>query len=67
MKTEGVCSVAFKSKHTKELNLVAGTTAVVPYTIVPLVSGKVPLEVMVVGRDMTGGDRVKKHLRVVVS
>ncbi|XP_038554280.1 venom factor-like [Micropterus salmoides] len=66
MKTEGMCSIAFKDRHTQEVTLSAGSSVVVPYTIVPLVVGKLPLEVMVVGRDMMGGDRIQKHLRVVV-
>ncbi|MEQ2243779.1 hypothetical protein ILYODFUR_010358, partial [Ilyodon furcidens] len=66
MKTEGMCSVAFKERHTQEVTLPAGTSVAVPYTIVPLVVGKLPLEVMVVGRDMTGGDRIQKFLRVVL-
>ncbi|TNN34345.1 Complement C3 [Liparis tanakae] len=66
MKTEGMCSIAFKGKHTQEVSLPAGSSVTVPYTIVPLVVGKLPVEVMVVGKDMTGGDRVQKHLRVVL-
>ncbi|XP_015256364.1 PREDICTED: complement C3-like [Cyprinodon variegatus] len=66
MKTEGMCSVAFKERHTQEVTLPAGSSVVVPYTIVPLVVGKLPLEVMVVGRDLTGGDRIQKFLRVVL-
>lgn len=67
MKTEGMCSIAFKDRHTQEVTLPAGSSVAVPYTIVPLVVGDLPLEVMVVGRDMTGGDRIQKKLRVVVS
>ncbi|KAM6940226.1 complement C3-like [Xenentodon cancila] len=66
MMTEGMCSVAFKDRHTQEVTLTAGSSVVVPYTIVPLVVGKLPLEVMVAGRDMMGGDRVQKFLRVVL-
>uniref|UniRef100_A0A3Q3AZ10 Complement component c3b, tandem duplicate 1 n=1 Tax=Kryptolebias marmoratus TaxID=37003 RepID=A0A3Q3AZ10_KRYMA len=66
MKTEGVCSVAFKDRHTQEVTVATGSSVAVPYTIVPLVVGKLPLEVMVVGRDMMGGDRVQKFLRVVL-
>ncbi|XP_040891990.1 complement C3-like [Toxotes jaculatrix] len=66
MKTEGMCSIAFKDRHTQEVTLPAGSSIAVPYTIVPLVVGKLPLEVMVVGRDMMGGDRVQKSLRVVL-
>lgn len=66
MKTEDICSIAFKDRHTQEVKLAAGSSVVVPYTIVPLVVGKLPLEVMVVGRDMMGGDRIQKFLRVVL-
>uniref|UniRef100_A0A3B4ZLY2 Complement C3-like n=1 Tax=Stegastes partitus TaxID=144197 RepID=A0A3B4ZLY2_9TELE len=66
MKTEGMCSVAFKDRHTQEVTVRAGSSVAVPYTIVPLVVGKLPLEVMVVARDMLGGDRIQKLLRVVL-
>ncbi|KAM4750099.1 complement C3-like [Anableps anableps] len=66
MKTEGICSVAFKDRHTQEVTVPAGSSVAVPYTIVPLVVGRLPLEVMVVGRDLTGGDRIQKFLRVVL-
>ncbi|CAL8332854.1 unnamed protein product [Lota lota] len=66
MVTEGICSVAFSEKHTQEVDLPAGGTVVVPYTLVPLVVGKLPVQVMVVGRDMKGGDRIEKTLRVVL-
>ncbi|XP_041641340.1 complement C3-like isoform X2 [Cheilinus undulatus] len=66
MKTEGMCSIAFKDRHTQELTLAPGSSVAVPYTIVPLVVGKLPLEVMVVGRDLMGGDRIQKFLRVVM-
>ena len=67
MITEGICSVAFREQHTQEVDLPAGGTVVVPYTLVPLVVGKLPVQVMVAGRGMMGGDRVEKILRVVVS
>ncbi|XP_050926350.1 complement C3 isoform X8 [Lates calcarifer] len=66
MKTEGMCSIAFKDRHTQEVTLAVGSSVAVPYTIVPLVVGKLPLEVMVVARDMMGGDRIQKSLRVVM-
>lgn len=67
MKTESMCSIAFKDRHTQEVKVPAGSSVMVPYTIVPLVVGKLPIEVMVAGRDMMGGDRIQKFLRVVVS
>ncbi|XP_068177027.1 complement C3-like [Antennarius striatus] len=66
MKTTDMCSIAYKDKHTQEVTLPAGSSVVVPYTIVPLVVGKLPLEVAVVARDSMGGDRVQKFLRVVL-
>ncbi|XP_070684604.1 venom factor-like [Pempheris klunzingeri] len=66
MKTEGICSIAFKDRHTQEVTLAAGSSVAVPYTIVPLVVGKLPLEVMVVERDNRGADRIQKLLRVVL-
>ncbi|XP_068460339.1 complement C3-like [Clinocottus analis] len=65
MKTEDMCSIAFKRKNTQEVMVPAGSSVTVPYTIMPLVVGKLPLEVMVVSRGM-GGDRVQKQLRVVL-
>lgn len=67
MKTEHMCSIAFKDRHTQELKVAAGSSVAVPYTIVPLAVGKLPVEVMVVGRGLTGEDRIQKLLRVVVS
>lgn len=67
MKTEHMCSIAFKDRHTQEVKVAAGSSVAVPYTIVPLAVGKLPVEVMVVGRDLTGGDRIQKLLHVVVS
>ncbi|XP_034092136.1 complement C3-like isoform X2 [Gymnodraco acuticeps] len=66
MKTEGMCSIAFKDRHTQEVTLAAGASVALPYTIVPLVVGKLPLEVMVVARDAMGGDRIQKLLNVVM-
>ncbi|XP_067441549.1 complement C3-like [Thunnus thynnus] len=65
MKTENMCSIAFKGRHTQEVTVSAGSSVVVPYTIIPQIVGKLPLEVMVVGRDI-GGDRIQKSLNVVL-
>lgn len=67
MKTEQMCSVAFKERHTQKVVVPAGSSVMVPYTIVPLAVGKLPLEVIVYDRDMMGGDRIQKLLSVVVS
>ncbi|XP_037103939.1 complement C3-like isoform X2 [Syngnathus acus] len=66
MKTEGMCSVAFRERHTQEVTLAAGTSKAVAYTIMPLAVGRLPIEVMAVARDSMGGDRVQKLLRVVM-
>ncbi|XP_056135701.1 complement component c3b, tandem duplicate 2 [Lampris incognitus] len=66
MQTENMCSVAFNQKHTQEVSLPAGSSSVVAYTIVPLVAGRLPVEVMVTSRDLMGSDRIQKQLRVVM-
>ncbi|XP_033985886.1 complement C3-like [Trematomus bernacchii] len=66
MKTEGMCSIAFKDRHTQEVTLAAGASVALPYTIVPLVVGKLPLEVMVVARGAMGSDCIQKLLNVVM-
>ncbi|XP_024914124.1 complement C3-like [Cynoglossus semilaevis] len=65
MKTEDICSIAFKDKHTQDVSVPAGSSVAVPYTIMPLVVGKLPLEVMILAKDYLG-DRVQKNLRVVM-
>lgn len=67
MRTEHMCSIAFKDRHTQEVRVVAGTTVAVPYTLVPLAVGKLPVEVMAVAKGLTGEDRIQRLLRVVVS
>lgn len=67
MKTERMCSIAFKDRHTQEVKVAAGSTLAVAYTIVPLAVGKLPVEVMAIDRGLTGEDRIQKLLRVVVS
>lgn len=67
MKTKDMCSIAFKDAHTQELKVPAGSSVSVPYTVVPLVVGELPIEVTVAAGDMRGGDRIQKSLHVVVS
>lgn len=67
MKTEQICSIAFKDRHTQQVKVAAGSSVAVAYTIMPLAVGKLPVEVMVVSRGLTGEDRIQKLLRVVVS
>lgn len=66
MRTESMCSIAFKDRHTQVVTVPAGSSIAVPYTIIPLVVGKQPIEVMVADREDVG-DRIQKILRVVVS
>ncbi|XP_077379564.1 complement C3-like isoform X2 [Festucalex cinctus] len=66
MKTDNMCSVAFRDRHTQEVTLPAGTSKALRYTIMPLSVGQLPIEVMAVARDLMGGDRVQKLLRVVM-
>lgn len=67
MKTEKMCSVAFKDKHTQEVTVPASSSVAVHYTIVPLEVGNLPLEVTAFAKGMVGSDRTQKSLRVVVS
>ncbi|XP_023276467.1 complement C3-like [Seriola lalandi dorsalis] len=64
-RTENMCSVAFRDRHTQEVDVPAGSSIAVPYTIMPLVVGKLPLQVIVLAGDEMGGDQVQKSLRVV--
>lgn len=66
-KTDGMCSVAFKTRHIQQVQVQAGSSVAVPYTIVPLVVGRPALEVTVLAADERGSDRIRKTLRVVVS
>ncbi|KAG7258484.1 hypothetical protein CRUP_009086, partial [Coryphaenoides rupestris] len=65
--TRGICSVAFGEDHTQEVDLPAGGSVVVTYTLVPLVVGKLPVQVVVLGRGLAAGaDNVRKMLWVVL-
>ncbi|RVE75945.1 hypothetical protein OJAV_G00003930 [Oryzias javanicus] len=66
MKTEKMCSVAFKDKHTQEVTVPASSSVAVHYTIVPLEVGNLPLEVTAFAKGMMGSDRTQKFLRVVL-
>uniref|UniRef100_A0A3P9LX36 Complement component c3b, tandem duplicate 2 n=1 Tax=Oryzias latipes TaxID=8090 RepID=A0A3P9LX36_ORYLA len=66
MKTEKICSVAFKDKHTQEVTVPASSSVAVHYTIVPLEVGNLPLEVTAFAKGMVGSDRTQKSLRVVL-
>ncbi|KAK7930619.1 hypothetical protein WMY93_007014 [Mugilogobius chulae] len=66
MKTDHMCSVAFKDRHVQEVSIAAGSSVVLPFTVMPLVVGQLPIEIMVVTKDMMMTDRVQKTLRVVM-
>ncbi|KAJ8001694.1 hypothetical protein DPEC_G00172110 [Dallia pectoralis] len=66
LKTEDICSVAFNEKHTQEVTLKGKSSLVIPYTIIPLKAGEMPLEVLAMAKGFMGSDGVKKNLRVVV-
>uniref|UniRef100_A0A3B3DU03 Complement component c3b, tandem duplicate 1 n=1 Tax=Oryzias melastigma TaxID=30732 RepID=A0A3B3DU03_ORYME len=66
MKTEKMCSVAFKDKHTQEVTVPAISSVAVHYTIVPLEVGNLPLEVATFAKGSMGSDRTQKSLRVVL-
>lgn len=66
-KTEGMCSVAFRRPHRQQVLVPASSSKLITYTIIPLKTGELPLEVMVIAHSFIELDRVRKNLRVVVS
>lgn len=65
-KTEDLCSVAFTGDHKQEVLVKARTSVLIPYTVIPLRAGELPLQVTAVSRSFTGQDAIRKNLRVVV-
>ncbi|XP_072320525.1 venom factor-like, partial [Eucyclogobius newberryi] len=65
MKTDRMCSVAFRDRHVQEVAVAAGSSVVLSFTVVPLFVDNLPIEVMVVSKDKMASDRVQKNLRVV--
>uniref|UniRef100_A0A8C2FS32 Complement component c3b, tandem duplicate 2 n=1 Tax=Cyprinus carpio TaxID=7962 RepID=A0A8C2FS32_CYPCA len=65
-KTEDMCSVAFSGKHRQQISVPASSSKLISYTIIPLKTGELPLQVTAVAASFTGQDAVRKNLRVVV-
>ncbi|KAK2819584.1 hypothetical protein Q7C36_021230 [Tachysurus vachellii] len=65
-KTEEMCSVAFTEDHKQEVFVKALSSVLIPYTVIPLRSGALPLQVTAVSRSFIGEDAVRKNLHVVV-
>ncbi|XP_058238339.1 complement C3-like isoform X2 [Hemibagrus wyckioides] len=65
-KTEDMCSVAFTKDHKQEVFVKARSSVLIPYTIIPLRAGELPLQVTAVSQSFTGQDAIRKSLRVVV-
>lgn len=65
-KTEEMCSVAFTEDHKQEVFVKARSSVLIPYTVIPLRSGELPLQVTAVSRSFIGEDAVRKNLHVVV-
>ncbi|TSK67244.1 Complement C3 [Bagarius yarrelli] len=65
-KTEDLCSVAFTEDHKQEVLIKASSSVLIPYTMIPLRSGELPLQVTAVSQSFIGQDAIRKTLRVVV-
>ncbi|XP_056125689.1 complement component c3b, tandem duplicate 2 isoform X1 [Rhinichthys klamathensis goyatoka] len=65
-KTEDMCSVAFSGPHRQQVSVQAGSSKLITYTIIPLKTGELPLQVTAIAASFMGQDAVRKNLRVVV-
>ncbi|KAF4097806.1 hypothetical protein G5714_021814 [Onychostoma macrolepis] len=65
-KTADMCSVAFSGQHRQQVSVPAGSSKLISYTIIPLKTGELPLQVTAVAASSMGQDAVRKNLRVVV-
>lgn len=66
-KTEDMCSVAFSGPHRQQVSVQASSSKLITYTIIPLKTGELPLQVTAIATSFMGEDAVRKNLRVVVS
>ncbi|XP_053347640.1 complement C3-like [Clarias gariepinus] len=64
-KTQDICSVAFTEDNKQEVLVRARSSVLIPYTIIPLRAGELPLQVTAVS-SFIGQDAIRKNLRVVV-
>ncbi|KAF7688276.1 hypothetical protein HF521_014282 [Silurus meridionalis] len=65
-KTVDMCSVAFTGDHKQEVFVRAQSSVLIPYTVIPLQAGALPLQVTAVSRSLSGQDAIRKILHVVV-
>ncbi|XP_049327055.1 complement C3b.1 [Astyanax mexicanus] len=65
-KTEDICSVASTGRHVQQVTVKARSSVVLPYTIIPLKVGELPLQVTATARSFAGQDAIRKTLRVVL-
>ncbi|XP_043079055.1 complement C3-like isoform X1 [Puntigrus tetrazona] len=65
-KTEDMCSVAFTGQHRQQVLVPASSSKLISYTIIPLKTGELPLQVTAAADSFMGRDAVRKNLRVVV-
>nr|BAU69621.1 C42 [Sphyrna zygaena] len=64
-KTEGLCIAAGSREKSRNVLVKANSAASVQFTIVPLVVGNVPINVIAFSRSHTYNDAVLKHLKVL--
>ncbi|XP_067272243.1 complement C3-like [Pseudorasbora parva] len=65
-KTEDMCSVAFGGPHRQQVSVQAMSSKLITYTIIPLKTGELPLQVTAIDSSFMWQDAVRKNLRVVV-
>lgn len=66
-KTEDMCSIAFNGPHRQKITVQAISSALVSYTIIPLKTGELPLQLTAIASNFMGQDAVRKNLHVVVN
>ncbi|XP_055081752.1 complement C3-like [Periophthalmus magnuspinnatus] len=64
-KTTSICSAAFSRPYRRTVTVRPSSSAVVSYTIVPLITGKLPIEVSAWARNVYD-DKIKRILNVVM-
>ncbi|TRY97834.1 hypothetical protein DNTS_014966 [Danionella cerebrum] len=64
-KTQDMCSVAFTGQHKQQITVEKFSSKLVSYTIIPLTTGELPLQVIAIAAGFKGEDAVRKNLRVV--
>ncbi|XP_067252456.1 complement component c3b, tandem duplicate 2 [Chanodichthys erythropterus] len=65
-KTVDMCSVAFSGPHRQQVSVQASSSKLITYTIIPLKTGELPLQVTAIAASFMGQDAVRKNLHVVV-